>query len=162
MELDKFGVESSNTEMLALISYLRHIPASKRKKDLDSLEHLKFNKKKEAWDEINLDSSNVVLKIANNKDNAINGKLIFEQKCAACHGTQGGGMIGPNLTDDYWLHGGTKKEIAKTIAHGVTSKGMISWKHTLTPKQIGEVISFITSIKGINPPNAKDPQGIKK
>jgi cytochrome c oxidase cbb3-type subunit 3 len=90
------------------------------------------------------------------------GKTIFIEKCAACHAASGGSMpggVGPNLTDDYWLHGGDIKDIFKTIKYGWPEKGMISWQDQLSPLQIAQLSSFIFSLKGANPPNAKEPQG---
>ncbi|WP_337042340.1 cbb3-type cytochrome c oxidase N-terminal domain-containing protein [Emticicia sp. 17c] len=89
------------------------------------------------------------------------GKEIFTSKCAACHGQAGEGGVGPNLTDEYWLHGGTINDIFKTVKYGVPEKGMISWKATLKPNEIQNVSNYILSIQGSNPPNAKAPQGEK-
>lgn len=89
------------------------------------------------------------------------GKEIFTGKCVACHGAAGEGGVGPNLTDEYWLHGGTINDIFKTIKNGVPEKGMIAWKATLKPNEIQDVANYIVSIKGTNPPNAKAPQGDK-
>lgn len=83
------------------------------------------------------------------------------QNCIACHLEQGQGSIGPNLTDEYWIHGGTVNNIFKTIKYGVPEKGMISWEKTLTPKQTSDVSNFILSLQGSNPTNAKEPQGDK-
>lgn len=88
-----------------------------------------------------------------------NGKQIFMQNCAACHGRAGEGGVGPNMTDNYWLHGNDIKDIFKTIKYGVPEKGMISWKQQLTPAQMQDVSSFIVTMHGTNPPNAKEPQG---
>ncbi len=90
-----------------------------------------------------------------------NGKEIYRKNCIACHGELGGGLIGPNLTDEYWIHGGGIKNIFKVIKYGVPAKGMISWQQQLNPKQIQEVSSFIISIEGSNPLNAKQPEGDK-
>ncbi|KAB2909542.1 MAG: c-type cytochrome [Ignavibacteriales bacterium] len=87
------------------------------------------------------------------------GKEIFERSCAACHGKNGEGMVGPNLTDDYWIHGGKIGDIFKVITEGVLDKGMPSWKALISPEEIEEIASFIKSIHGTNPPNAKEPQG---
>ncbi len=87
------------------------------------------------------------------------GKKLFGTNCAACHGTKGEGMVGPNLTDKFWLHGGKINEIFKTIKYGVPDKGMRSWQEDLSPKQIAQLASFIRSIQGSNPPNAKEAQG---
>jgi cytochrome c oxidase cbb3-type subunit III len=87
------------------------------------------------------------------------GKVTFIKLCSPCHKPDGGGIVGPNLTDEYWLHGGGIKNIFKIITYGVPAKGMLSWKSQLSPKQIQEVSSFILSLKGTNPPGAKEPQG---
>ncbi|MEM1408073.1 MAG: cbb3-type cytochrome c oxidase N-terminal domain-containing protein [Bacteroidota bacterium] len=87
------------------------------------------------------------------------GKQIFNLNCAQCHKENGGGGIGPNLTDDYWLHGGSIGDIYKTIKVGVPEKGMISWEPLLSPEQMQNVSSYIMTLKGTNPPGAKDPQG---
>ncbi len=89
------------------------------------------------------------------------GKEIFTANCVACHRQDGGGLVGPNLTDDYWIHGGGIKNIFKTITNGVPEKGMISWKSQLNSKQIQEVASYIISLHGTNPQNPKPPQGDK-
>lgn len=87
------------------------------------------------------------------------GKGVFEKNCAACHKSDGGGSVGPNLTDQYWIHGGSIKNIFATITEGVPAKGMISWKSQLSPKQIQQLSSYIVSLRGTNPPDAKEPQG---
>jgi cytochrome c oxidase cbb3-type subunit 3 len=87
------------------------------------------------------------------------GKAIFTSTCAPCHAADGGGLVGPNLTDDYWLHGGSVKEIFKTIKYGWLEKGMKSWKDDYTPVQIAQLASFIKSIRGKKPAQAKEPQG---
>lgn len=88
------------------------------------------------------------------------GKTIFMANCVACHGANGEGGIGPNLTDDYWIHGGDIKDIFKTVKYGVPEKGMVPWEQTLTPGQIAEVSSYVLTLKGTNPPNAKAPEGV--
>jgi cytochrome c oxidase cbb3-type subunit 3 len=87
------------------------------------------------------------------------GQKIFSSNCFACHGAKGEGGVGPNLTDDYWLHGGTINEVFRTIKYGVPEKGMQSWEKTYSPAQIKDLASFVKSLKGTNPPNAKAPQG---
>jgi mono/diheme cytochrome c family protein len=90
------------------------------------------------------------------------GQRIFESICFTCHGKHGEGLIGPNLTDDYWLHGGSIANVITTIRKGVPAKGMISWEKTLAPKQIDAVASYIlVKLQGSNPPNPKPPQGEK-
>ncbi|WP_128547511.1 cbb3-type cytochrome c oxidase N-terminal domain-containing protein [Larkinella soli] len=89
------------------------------------------------------------------------GKALFNQYCTACHGESAEGKVGPNLTDEYWLHGGNIKAVFHTIAEGVPEKGMVPWKKQLNPLQIQQVASYILNLKGTNPPNAKEPQGEK-
>lgn len=87
------------------------------------------------------------------------GKQIFTTNCVACHAADGGGLVGPNLTDDYWIHGGGIKNVFKTIKYGVTAKGMISWQSQLNPTQIQDVASFVISLHNTKPANPKEPQG---
>ncbi|WP_437918283.1 cbb3-type cytochrome c oxidase N-terminal domain-containing protein [Sphingobacterium sp. LRF_L2] len=92
---------------------------------------------------------------------AASGKAIFAANCVACHGNAGEGGIGPNLTDDFWLHGADIKDIFKVVKYGVPDKGMVPWEQTLTPGQIAEVVNYIITLRGTNPPNGKEPQGEK-
>lgn len=88
------------------------------------------------------------------------GKEIFSTNCAACHRADGGGQIGPNLTDDRWILGGGIKNIFHTLVNGGRDgKGMISWKGTLKPKEMQKVASYILSLQGSNPPDAKAAEG---
>ncbi len=87
------------------------------------------------------------------------GQSSYEELCVACHGMQGEGGVGPNLTDEFWIHGGSIRDVFKTIKYGVEVKGMKSWKKELTPMQIQDVASYIMLFKGTNPPNGKEPQG---
>lgn len=87
------------------------------------------------------------------------GKQIFEANCVACHAADGGGIVGPNLTDKYWIHGGGIKNVFKTIKYGVPDKGMISWQSQLNVKQIQEVASYVLTLQGTKPANPKAPQG---
>lgn len=87
------------------------------------------------------------------------GKKLYTASCVACHGANGEGGVGPNLTDDFWLHGGTIGDVFKTIKLGVVEKGMQSWKDVFSATQIAQLSSYIKSIHGTNPPNAKAPQG---
>jgi len=87
------------------------------------------------------------------------GKAIFTTNCVACHAADGGGLVGPNFTDDYWIHGGGIKNIFKTIKYGVPAKGMISWQSQLTPIQMQQVASYIVSLHGTTPASPKQPEG---
>lgn len=104
-----------------------------------------------------IDESNV--KLLTDNEAIAAGQAAFISKCAACHQAEGGGSVGPNLADEYWLHGGSIQDVFKTIKYGVPSKGMISWESQLTPPQIQNISSFILSLQGTSPPNPKDPQG---
>lgn len=89
------------------------------------------------------------------------GKEIYDTNCVACHRADGGGQIGPNLTDENWILGGGIKNVFHTVANGGRDgKGMIAWKSSgLKPKQIQLVSSYVLSLKGSNPPNPKAPEG---
>lgn len=87
------------------------------------------------------------------------GKSVYAARCAACHGMNGEGLIGPNLTDDHWLHGGRIVEILSVVEKGVLDKGMLAWKGILKDEEIRDVTAFVWSIHGTNPSNAKAPQG---
>ena len=88
------------------------------------------------------------------------GKEIFTTNCVACHRADGGGQIGPNLTDDHWLFGGSIKNIFHTVTNGGRDgKGMIAWKTTLKPTEIQQVSSYVMSLQGSNPKDPKAPDG---
>ena len=89
------------------------------------------------------------------------GKAIYTKNCVACHGPNGEGGIGPNLTDEYWIHGGSFKDIVHTITVGVPQKGMVPWGPVLKKDEIIQVASYVWSLYGTNPPNAKAPEGEK-
>ncbi|WP_161964134.1 cbb3-type cytochrome c oxidase N-terminal domain-containing protein [Chitinophaga flava] len=108
----------------------------------------------------NIDENNV--KMLDGADDLAAGQKIFVASCAPCHGPQGQGVVGPNLTDDYWLHGGKINEVFKTIKYGVADKGMKAWQEDFSPKQLAQLASFVKSIHGSNPANPKDPQGVKE
>jgi mono/diheme cytochrome c family protein len=85
----------------------------------------------------------------------------FKNLCASCHGQLGEGIVGPNFADNFWIHGGDFTAVCKTIAEGVPAKGMIAWSAQLSGSEIKEVASYILSLEGTNPPNAKAAQGDK-
>ena len=88
------------------------------------------------------------------------GETIFNTNCAVCHKTDGGGSIGPNLTDSYWILGGGIKNIFNTISEGGRDgKGMVAWKTSLKPGEIAQVASYVMGMEGTNPPDAKAPEG---
>ncbi len=88
------------------------------------------------------------------------GKVLFTANCTPCHGAAGeGNAVGPNLTDEYWLHGGNLGDIFKTIKYGWPDKGMRAWKDDFSPIQVAQLTSFIKSIQGSKPVNGREPQG---
>jgi cytochrome c oxidase cbb3-type subunit 3 len=104
-----------------------------------------------------VDENNVTVITDDNKLSL--GEASYMTNCAVCHGQAGEGGIGPNLTDKYWLHGGHINDIFKTIKYGVPAKGMVAWKAQLRDGDIQNLSSYILTLKGTNPANAKDPQG---
>lgn len=104
-----------------------------------------------------VDETNVTL--LTDKASIEKGHELFMDNCAACHGRKGEGQVGPNLTDDYWIHGGSVKDIFKTIKYGFPDKGMKSWKDEISPSQTACITSYIKTLHGTNPPNAKAKQG---
>jgi len=95
------------------------------------------------------------------------GEATYKKICIACHAAQGQGLVGPNFTDQYWIHGDTVtntisiKDLYKVVITGVIEKGMLSYKDQLSPVQIQQVLSYILTLQGTNPPNPKAPQGKK-
>lgn len=87
------------------------------------------------------------------------GKKIYVANCEACHAPDGGGGVGPNFCDEYWLHGGSINDIYAVIKYGVPQKGMISWESQLRPEEIAQVASYVKSFEGTTPLVPKDPQG---
>ena len=88
------------------------------------------------------------------------GKIIFEENCVACHMADGGGGIGPNLTDDHWILGGGIKNVFHTISEGGRNgKGMISWKQSLKPAEMAQVASYVLTFQGTTPANPKAAEG---
>ncbi len=91
-----------------------------------------------------------------------NGQSLFYANCRACHGDQAqGAAVGPNLTDEYWLHGGSIQDVFHSIKAGWPDKGMQSWSAILSPSEMQDVASYIMSVQGTNPPGARGPQGEK-
>ena len=88
-------------------------------------------------------------------------KEIFLGKCAVCHLTDGGGSVGPNLTDEFWLNGGSLNDVFTTIRNGVPAKGMISWKGQISDEEMLDLASYIKNLKGTTPAKAKAAQGDK-
>jgi cytochrome c oxidase cbb3-type subunit 3 len=87
------------------------------------------------------------------------GRDIYMKNCMVCHAADGGGLIGPNMTDDYYIHGATFADSIRIIEEGVLAKGMISWKAVLKPEEIHAVASYIWTMRGTTPAVAKAPEG---
>jgi cytochrome c oxidase cbb3-type subunit 3 len=95
-------------------------------------------------------------------DELAKGRALFTEKtCIVCHGQFGEGKNGPNLTDKFWIHGGSINDIFKTIKYGVPEKGMKAWKSDIGAPDMALIASYIMSIQGTNPPGAMPPQGIE-
>ena len=87
------------------------------------------------------------------------GKATFMSNCSPCHRPDGGGVIGPNLTDSFWIRGARPTQILATVHGGVLEKGMPAWAQTLTPEQVANVTGYVLTLHGSHPPNPKEPQG---
>ncbi|UJP66865.1 cbb3-type cytochrome c oxidase N-terminal domain-containing protein [Mongoliitalea daihaiensis] len=87
------------------------------------------------------------------------GKSIYSANCAACHAADGGGGVGPNFTDEYWIHGGSINDIFRIVKYGVPAKGMIPWQDQLSPEEMQQVSSYIKTLVGTTPANPKAPEG---
>ncbi|OQX80765.1 MAG: hypothetical protein B6D61_01615 [Bacteroidetes bacterium 4484_249] len=89
------------------------------------------------------------------------GKTIYDASCAVCHTADGGGLVGPNFTDDYWIHGNSIEEMFTIVTDGVLEKGMTPFKDQLSKQKRLEVISYILTLRGTTPANPKAPEGDK-
>ena len=87
------------------------------------------------------------------------GAARFARTCSPCHGEHAQGLIGPNLTDDHWLHGGSVEQIFQTVAKGWPAKGMPPWGRTLRPEELSALVSYVRSLQGSRPANARAPEG---
>ena len=99
-------------------------------------------------------------KLEPSKDQVVlaQGQQVFLQMCAPCHRPDGGGLVGPNICDDYWIHGSNYVDTVKLIVNGVPEKGMLTWRGVLKPAEIQAVASYVYTMRGTKPPNAKLPE----
>jgi cytochrome c oxidase cbb3-type subunit 3 len=104
-------------------------------------------------------SNEQLLALARNPQEIAAGKETFVKNCAACHAPDGGGLIGPNLTDTFWIHGGTAENIYLTIARGVLDKGMPPWEKVLKPQDVLRVTAYVLTLQGTKPASPKAAQG---
>jgi cytochrome c oxidase cbb3-type subunit 3 len=88
------------------------------------------------------------------------GQEIYTTSCAPCHRADGGGLVGPNLTDDFWMHGDSFADSLRVIWNGVPEKGMVMWKGVLKPEEIHSVASYIYTMRGSTPVNPKPPENL--
>jgi cytochrome c oxidase cbb3-type subunit 3 len=100
-----------------------------------------------------------LLAMAEDEETTEAGEEVFKSYCASCHGPDGGGIIGPNLTDEMWLHGGAPDSVYHTIVEGVLAKGMPPWGKSLAPEQLTSVTAYVISLRGTSPDNPKAPEG---
>ena len=100
-----------------------------------------------------------LLALAADEEEVKEGEQVYTTYCASCHAVGGAGLIGPNLADSFWIHGGAPEAVYKTIAEGVLAKGMPPWEKTLKPEQLMNVAAYVLSLAGTTPPNPKAPEG---
>jgi len=123
-----------------------------------------YAKESKAGDEIknaalaSFESNLSSLQPSNDKTVLDDGKRVFTTYCAPCHRADGGGLVGPNLCDDYWIHGSKYEDNLKTIINGIPAKGMLTWRGVLKPQEIQDVASYIYTFRGSTPPNPKPPE----
>jgi cytochrome c oxidase cbb3-type subunit 3 len=134
--------------------------------NVGDLQDVEYAKKTEAHDQkFKKDNeASASLALLTDEASVSAGATIYkDMNCAACHGVNGeGNAIGPNLTDDYWLHGGKFENVFSLIKNGFPTKGMTAFKTQLNDEKIQQVASYVlVHLKGTNPPNAKEPQGEK-
>ena len=89
------------------------------------------------------------------------GRTVFATNCSACHLADGGGFIGPNLTDPFWIHGAAPMDVFRVIARGVAAKGMPTWSAVLAEPQLVDVTAYVRSLEGTRPAKPKEPQGVR-
>ena len=129
----------------------------------DELEN-EYAEAKIALEEYKKTAKNLVdfntVEVLTNATDLSNGQALYELNCVACHMADGGGGIGPNLTDDRWILGGGIKNVFKTISEGGRAgKGMISWKNELKPLEMAQVASYVLQFQGTTPAKPKDAEG---
>jgi cytochrome c oxidase cbb3-type subunit 3 len=108
-----------------------------------------------AWDDATL------LALTKDPEKLAEGRRLFVANCTPCHREDAGGNIGPNLTDDYWIHGARPFQIFATASSGVADKGMPTWSQVLRPGEVAAVVAYVITLHGTHPPNPKPPQGTK-
>jgi cbb3-type cytochrome oxidase cytochrome c subunit len=157
--------EELSSEGLALIAYLQSIPTSQLLKEKYEKENLlremELAKHELEFQKVLNKEPSVITDISNKqlKSDVKIGKKLYIDNCGVCHGQEGQGTIGPNLTDDYWIDGNDTYGLAKSVIVGKPEFGMLSYRHLLNPIEIGQIVAYITTIKNTNHPNGKAGQG---
>ena len=152
-------VLTANTDMIALLAFLQSIPPSAAYLEKQRVEiELAIRRTDRMWANETEDFSAAL----QDPKSAASGEALFQLHCSMCHGHLGQGIIGPNLTDAYWLHGSKNHQIAQTIKEGVSEKGMPAWREQFSPTQIGQLVRYIHFLEGTNPPDAMAKQGKRK
>lgn len=105
-------------------------------------------------------SSDALLALSKDREAVEEGREVYAKNCVACHGADGGGVIGPNLTDDAWIHGGAPSAIHYTVVVGVLAKGMPGWERLLKPEELDQVVAYVISLQGTKPATPKAPEGV--
>ena len=105
-------------------------------------------------------SSEVLLALSKDREAVEEGREVYARNCVACHGADGGGVIGPNLTDNAWIHGGAPSAIHYTVVVGVLAKGMPGWERLLKPEALDQVVAYVISLQGTKPATPKAPEGV--
>lgn len=152
---------NAQSEIIALLAYLNSIPETDELKSILKIENDRIAIENRIKDSMWQNAESLILTIASDKNNIKAGASLFSHNCTPCHGLQGDGIIGPNLTDNKWLHGGSALEIAETLKNGVQEKGMPSWKYEFTPTEVGQLVAYIKSLQNPTPENTKKKQGKK-
>ena len=103
-------------------------------------------------------SDDAILAVVADPAQVEEGKQIFAGTCAACHAPLGQGLVGPNLTDKFWIHGNKPSDIAKSVTEGFADKGMPPWGTILGQEKVRKVAAFVVTLRG-KEVAGKAPQG---
>ncbi len=134
------------------------LPHAQLEADMQELAQIRANFAGEMNEASGADTQAALLTFIADQGNIAAGAKLFAEKCMPCHGVKGEGVIGPNLTDSNWIHGGSPAEIQHVIREGVPAKGMIAWKEMMKREEIDQTVAFIWSIRNTNVPG-KAPEG---
>lgn len=127
----------------------------------DLIQEKEFQKEMAAAPKANKPVEELAMVYLEDELSLANGKETWTKVCSVCHLADGGGLVGPNMTDKYWIHGNTVEDMFAVLTNGIIEKGMISYKDQLSPRQRLEVISYIMlKLQGTTPANPKEPQGV--